>query len=120
MKNLKRIITLSIIIVLSMSCSSDDKKESIADCETKNYGILTVDFGSTETKHGILYTNTATSESRDKIVQAGKSEDTVHLKPGSYAIEISSLNEQNQSLDSEVFQNYSISKCDEKSINVEF
>lgn len=103
-----------------MSCSSDDKEERIADCETKNYGILTVNFGSTETKHGILITTTATSESRDKIVQAGKSQDTIHLKPGSYAIEVSSLNEQNQSLDAEVFENYSISKCDEKSINVNF
>ena len=119
MKNLKKMITLSIVLLMSIACSSDDKKENMADCETKNYGILTVNFGSTETRHGILITTTATSESRDKIVQAGKSQDTIRLEPGSYGIEVSSLNEQDQSLDSEVFE-YSISKCDEKSINVNF
>ena len=120
MKNLKKRTALSIILLLSIACSSDDKKENIAGCETKNYGILTVNFGSTETRHGILVTNLATSESRDEIVQAGKSQDTIHLEPGSYGIEVSSLNEQDQSLDSEVFGNYSISKCDEKSIHVNF
>lgn len=82
--------------------------------------MLIVNFGSAETKHGILIINSGTSQSRDKIVPAGKSQDTVHLKTGTYTIEISSLNEQNQALDSDLLQNYSISKCDKKTTDVNF
>ena len=120
MKALKNTMLFYVFLTLIISCSSDDKQESIKDCETNNFGVLTVNFGSTETKHGILITNFGTSQSRDKIVPAGKSQDTIHLKTGTYNIEISSLNDQNQALDSQMLQNYSISKCDEKSSNVNF
>ena len=116
----KKLSILSLFIALTISCSNDDNKEQIANCETNNFGVLTVNFGSTETKHGILVTNSGSSQSRDKIVPAGKSQDTIHLKTGTYNIEISSLNDQNQALDSQMLQNYSISKCDEKSTNVNF
>jgi len=121
MKTFKKTIFILVFTILAFACSHDDKETNgIADCETNNYGVLTVNFGSTDTKHGILITKVNTDNSRDKISNAGVSQDTVHLKPGTYNIEISSLNEQDLALESETLPSYSISKCDEKTTYVEF
>lgn len=113
----KRSVFLLPIMLLCLACQNDDGNNE-SDCKLKNYGVLTVNFGSNDVKHGILVTSSDGSF-RDKTVNAGISKDTVHLKPNTYTIEVSSLNEDDLAIESEDMM-VSISQCDEKIKNVDF
>jgi hypothetical protein len=112
---MKKIAFIFLVVILG-SCS---KNEVTSDCELKNYGILKVNFAAANIKHGILVTFPGTGRGRDKIVEIGKSSDTLHLFPGSYSVNIASLNDRNQAIDDET-KTVSIKTCTDTEINVNF
>lgn len=113
----KNLLPLWAIILVCFACQNDDGNNE-SDCKLKNYGVWTVNFGSNDVKHGILVT-ASDGSFRDKTVNAGSSRDTIHLKPDTYTIEVSSLNEDDLALESEDLV-VSIGQCDQKTKNVDF
>ncbi len=106
-----------VLIVLLGSCN---KKEVTPDCEIKNYGVLKVSFAAANIKHSILVTFPgAGGRGREKIVEIGKSSDTLHLFPGSYPVSIASVNDRGLAIDDES-KTVAIKTCENTEINVNF
>lgn len=77
------ILTTALICVAIAACKKKENTGTKADCETNNYGILEVTFDTLDMRHSILVTIPGTASFIEKIVPAGKSSDTMHLKPSS-------------------------------------
>jgi hypothetical protein len=104
------------ILITTVSCS---KKNDVKDCEKNNYGIATINFASGNVKHSVIITIIPAAFIRDKQINIGKTSDTLHLKPGSYLLNISSLNNNGQALDQKN-QSIAILECSEEQISVSF
>jgi hypothetical protein len=119
MKNLSvRLLVCTTVIFLS--CKKDNKSNS-SDCEINNYAVIKASFGATNIKHSILITAVGgNSVVRDKIIEAGKASDTIRLTPGSYNINIASLNNSNQTIQDANFSNRGTTQCQETNLQVTF
>jgi hypothetical protein len=107
----------SILIIFSvviLNCKKDKP-----DCETKNYGTLKVTYGLSSYRHSVVVTPSGSISSREKITAIGVSSDTLHLAPGTYMVNISSIDGTGAAIDS---QNGSseITQCVQASASVTF
>ena len=118
MKNLS-FTFLAFAVLLFTSCKKEDNN-TVPDCETNKYGVVKVSFGANNVKHGILITSVGGINAKDKIVEIGKTSDTVRLALGNYIINVSSLNNSDEALEDETFTNKSITLCSETNLQVNF
>ncbi|MBC7937080.1 MAG: hypothetical protein H7Y86_17155 [Rhizobacter sp.] len=116
MKKTLNVLLFGTAIILLAACSKNDDDSS--NCEAGNYGVLKVNFGVSNVKHGILVSYPGGS-ARDKIVAIGKASDTVRLFPGTYPIEIASINNSNQAIETETIT-VNITVCEDKETSVTF
>jgi hypothetical protein len=116
-KKMPLFLMANLVIALSLSCKKSDTP-SVKDCETNNYGVVTVNFGSTSVIHSIIITY-SNSSFREKLVGIGKSTDTIHLAPGFYPASIASVNNLGQVL-TQITKNLAATKCSEETIPVAF
>jgi hypothetical protein len=113
---MKKVIGFILILfaILIIDC-----KKSKLDCETQNYGILKITYGLSSYRHSAIVTLSGTATTREKISAIGLTSDTLHLKPGTYLLSISSINGSGLAIDT---QNGSktITQCVESSTSVSF
>lgn len=95
---MKKIVGL-ILIVSAFSFIRCTK--SAEDCEKNNYGVLSVSYGLSSSRHSILFTPMGSLNSKDKITAIGVTSDTVHIKPGTYNVEIASIDAGGLAIDSQ-------------------
>ena len=109
---------IGFILVLS-AISIFGCKKSKMDCEEKNYVILKITYGLSSYRHSTIATHSGTSIFREKISAIGLTSDTLHLTPGTYLLNISSIDAGGAALDT---QNGSkaITQCAESSTSVSF
>jgi hypothetical protein len=107
----------NLVIVLGLSCKKNDTP-TVKDCETNNYGVVTINFGSTSVIHSIIVTY-SNGVFREKLVGIGKSSDTIHLAPGFYPTAIASVNNLGQTI-TQTTKNLAATKCSEETISVGF
>ncbi len=113
-------VILCVTMMFGFSCSKDGSDGDAQNlCEMQNFGVVTINYGSSTVRHGLLITTPQTQVVREKITPIGIASDTLQLKPGAHIINIASLNEQNQAIDQED-RNVTIVQCDDNSINVTF
>ena len=117
MKNLKKIKIVILVLLINSSCSQKDDEIIVKDCEKNNFGIITVNYTSNSAKHSLLITPNGSSTFREKITPLGKSKDTLHLKSGSYSLNISSLNNSNLVIEQLPVVNVTTTKCSERAID---
>jgi hypothetical protein len=93
--------------------------KSKLDCETQNYGILKITYDLSSYRHSVVATHSGTAIFREKITSIGLTSDTLHLTPGTYLLNISSIDAGGAAIDT---QNGSkvITQCDESSTSVSF
>ena len=94
-------------------------KKSKMDCEENNYGILKITYGLSSYRHSTIATLSGTAIFREKISAIGLTSDTLHLSPGTYLLNISSIDADGAAIET---QNGSkvITQCDESSTSVSF
>lgn len=110
----------TLLIVSFSSCNKKDKTSTeVKDCEKNNYAIITVNFASDTNKHSVIVTPDGSSSFREKTFNKGTTSDTIHVAPGVYALNISSLNESNQALDSKNVP-AAVSQCGNLPVSVSF
>lgn len=128
MKNLKikisKIILLFLSVIIVFSCSKKDNEpvpatiQTINDCGSKNYGVVTVNFAILVEKHAIDITNTSTNALKSKIVNIGIASDTIHLKPGNYNISTVTVNNAGLATGQQQnFNNRQVTQCSTQIIN---
>lgn len=120
MKTSKKIITISLISIL-LSCSKEDTKtEPVNDCDTKNYGIVTVNYTNLSERHAIDISKTGTSVFfRTKISMTGLANDTIRLKPGSYQLSISRINTAELAIETHPPVQSIITQCSTQLVNTQ-
>lgn len=106
------------LLLISFACSNDNNSQ-INLCESQNFGVVKVTYGSSNVKHGLLITANPSGIFRDKITPIGIPSDTLHLKPGNYTLNIASLNNNNEVFEDET-RTLSISKCENQNFTVTF
>jgi hypothetical protein len=116
-KNIFFLLITCFLLGLNYSCKKDDKT-TVKDCETKNYGTVTINFGSTTVVHSILIT-LGNSSAREKLSSLGKSSDTIHLPPGFYPTSIASVNNLGQAIN-QTSKNFAVTQCSEETATVPF
>lgn len=98
------------------SCRREDP---IPDCEINNFGVVTFNFTGTSLRHSILITYPGTSSVREKIVAKGKMSDTIHLRPETYQVSVSSLDNQGQAVD-QTNRTFTTTQCSEEQSSIPF
>jgi hypothetical protein len=111
------VAVLALPLAASLGCEKDTD-EPFKDCEKGNYGIVTVTFGATTAQHTIRIAYSATSF-RQKVIAAGNSSDTVHVRTGTYPLSISSVGSGGQVL--ETYNRLVVTeRCNEQTFGVTF
>lgn len=120
MKTLK-ITTISLIFIL-LSCSKDDAKtpassQTIKDCESKNYGVVTLNFSVFTDIHVVEIQNKFTNGIRIKYVNQGIANDTLQLNPSNYKFGIKRQINPNETTITNIFDNRNVTQCSTLIIN---
>lgn len=116
MYSVKRILACLVFLV-SWGCKEKIKYLPPL-CETRNYGTLLVKFEGAFTRHGISI-KMPDNTTRKKMLLIGNFYDTLHLPPGDYNVNVSSLDENGTEFMSD-FQTKTIVKCSETKMEVPF
>src|SRR5438067_13697931 len=105
--------------LFALSSTKHDNNDKVQDCSQKNYGVLKVSYGPGSVKHSIIATLNGQATLKEKISNVDITSDSLHLAPGNYVVNISSLNNSNQAIDQQSF-NLRINQCEDTQKTVSF
>jgi hypothetical protein len=95
---MKRLISAALLCLFIIGC--DKNNDNRPHCDLNNYGFLAVSFADPTVRHRIrVYQEQVLF--KEKIVEIGKTSDTVTFAGGSYPVTIASINGLGQVLQSE-------------------
>ena len=95
---MKRIYSAALLCILFLGCNKNDGNRP--HCDLNNYGFLAVSFADPTIRHRIrVYQEQVLF--KEKIVEIGKTSDTVMFAGGSYPVTIASINGLGQVIQSE-------------------
>lgn len=113
---MKKVVGLILVFlaILIFGCS-----KSKMDCETQNYGVLKITFDLSSYRHSTIATLSGTSVFKEKITAIGITSDTLHLTPGTYLLNISSIDGGGAAIDTQNGTKV-ITQCVEATTSVSF
>lgn len=117
MKNISTLI-IGFCLLFVLGCKKDNDQIQ-QDCKSNNYGVLMVVYGFNTQMHSITTTTDAMSF-QTKTSPLGLNVDTVHLKPGSYIVQVRSISNSNQITNEKTFTSTNITQCNETRVSVDF
>lgn len=113
-------VLLSLAFAAGTGCSKkSDDGPTVKDCEKNNYGVFKVTYGSSTVRHGVVATLNGMAKFREKISSIGITSDTLRLRPGTYGVEIASIDAQGRALSSTT-RTLTITQCGEATASVTF
>ncbi|MFB9108236.1 hypothetical protein [Flavobacterium gyeonganense] len=114
---IKKVVIIILLALLSYNCSNNDEKIILEDCEKHNFGVLTLNYSSNSVNHKVFILSKDLTISRTKTSAIGILKDTLHLKTGSYTLSISSFTKENQETQIPDMS-VTTTKCSERIIDV--
>ena len=111
--------TIALLLTGFLFITSCNKKDTLKDCETNNYGVVHINFTSTANRHSIIANGPGGSNVRDKITPSGISSDTVHLSPDTWVLAIASIDAGGSAISQDT-KTAITTKCSDETFTVTF